>query len=157
MKAPQVEGRYAPAPIRFFRRVELTPTCWLWHGAVSIGGYGRFMLNGRAIYAHRVSYAWLGGELPSGHELDHVCGIRRCVRPDHLEPVTHRENLLRGDTFASRNAMRTHCHAGHEYTPENTRHSRWGRRCRACARERQRVRRASKRAAYVKRSQQLGE
>jgi len=74
-------------------------------------------------------------------EIDHLCRVRCCVNPDHLEAVTHRENILRGNTFAAVNAAKTHCPKGHEYTPENTRIHTGGRRqCIACSRAYDRAR-----------------
>lgn len=76
--------------------------------------------------------------------IDHLCGVRRCVNPEHLEAVTHRENLLRGTGFAAVNAAKTHCPHGHEYTPENTYHNpnpNGGRICRTCKRKRDAERR----------------
>jgi hypothetical protein len=78
-------------------RPDLGP-CWIWHGAIT-RGYGTFRIgkevNGTAL-AHRLSYQWLVGPLPDGLELDHLCFVRCCVNPAHLEPVTHSINLERG-------------------------------------------------------------
>jgi hypothetical protein len=111
--------------------------CWIWMGALSEAGYGRDW-NSRA---HRVTYEALRGPIPDGMVLDHKCRTRCCVNPDHLEPVTDRENLMRGNTPARKNAEKTHCKRGHEFTPKNTRVSMAGsgtkcRVCRECARRR---------------------
>ena len=83
--------------------------------------------------AYRVIYEWLVGPIPEGLVLDHLCGNTRCVRPDHLEPVTHRVNILRGDSASARHARQTHCKRGHEFTHGNTYvDTRGARRCRAC-------------------------
>lgn len=66
--------------------------CWIWQGSVSNTGYGR--IGSR--YAHRVSYERSNGPIPDGLTIDHLCRTTLCVNPDHLEPVTHRENVLRG-------------------------------------------------------------
>lgn len=109
--------------------------CWLWTGTVDTPGYGRVQINRRKIGAHRVAYEALVGPIPEGLDLDHLCRNRLCVNPAHLEPVTRRENLLRGNTVPAQRAARTHCPAGHEYTPENTYYSaRNQRNCKECNR-----------------------
>lgn len=80
---------------RFLAKVEKTPTCWLWHGGKSTDGYGRFSLNGRKVQAHRYSYEMHIDPIPEDMQLDHLCRVRHCVRPKHLEPVTPQENILR--------------------------------------------------------------
>ena len=110
--------------------------CWNWAGSLSRYGYGRIRGKPERL-AHRVVYELLVGPIPEGLQLDHLCRNPRCVRPDHLEPVTHRENLLRGETFAARHAGKTHCPAGHPYDDANTYISKRGqRKCRKCAAER---------------------
>ena len=120
---------------RFWEKVEETDTCWLWTGTILQGGYGQCRPGpGLKKYAHRVSYEWIVGPIPDGLELDHLCRVRRCVNPAHLEPVTHRENMRRGKGFGSANARKTHCIRGHEFTPENTlpNHGPHARKCRTC-------------------------
>lgn len=106
--------------------------CWLWQGALDYG-YGKYSRNKRA---HRISYELLVGPIPDGLDLDHLCRNRACVNPAHLEPVAHRENVLRGESVAAKYARRTHCCRGHELTPENTyfQKGRATRHCRACKR-----------------------
>jgi hypothetical protein len=90
--------------------------CWLWAGAVVGNGYGKIKVDGRLKYAHRVAYEQSVGPVPPGYELDHLCRVRCCVNPAHLlEPVTHRENTLRGGAPTADNARRTACPHGHEY------------------------------------------
>lgn len=118
---------------RAWMKIEFTDTCWLWVGSLTSAGYGKIYDDTRRLsQAHRVMYEALVGPVPAGKELDHTCRVRRCVRPDHLEPVTHRENLLRGDTLAARHAKVTHCPRNHEYTPENIIWKGTRRNCRAC-------------------------
>lgn len=114
----------------------LTPNgCWEWRGR-SDTGYGAAGWNGE-VNAHRSMYRLMLGPIPPGMELDHLCRNRACCNPDHLEVVTHRENVLRGDSPAAHHARQTHCVNGHEFTPDNIYSPpRGGRQCRACKRER---------------------
>lgn len=120
---------------RFLSNVDKTGDCWLWMASTWLGGYGRFWIDGRTVLAHRWSYEQHIG--PIGRkQLDHLCRVRNCVRPDHLEPVTARENLLRGETAAAKNAAKTHCPKGHPYDDENTYRDKRGRRsCKTCRQE----------------------
>lgn len=122
------------APSRFWRRVIPCPMsgCWLWIGAVNHRGYGTISIRRTANGAHRYAYERLVGEIPAGFHLDHRCRVRCCVNPAHLEPVTPRENLMRGDTFAARNASAKSCLRGHQFSPENTRVRRGRRECLTC-------------------------
>lgn len=81
---------------RFWSKVEKTDTCWLWRGFTTKKGYGHFALGRGYKQAHRHSYELLVGKIPSHLQIDHLCRVRNCVNPDHLEPVTSRENALRG-------------------------------------------------------------
>jgi hypothetical protein len=86
-----------PLAERFWPKVEKTETCWLWTASLDGTGYGKIAdERGRLIGAHIVSYLMSKGPVPIGHELDHTCRVTRCVNPAHLEPVTHKENILRG-------------------------------------------------------------
>ena len=113
-------------------------SCWLWLGCKS-SGYGQLAAHGgRLIYAHRLSYELAQGPIPEGLQIDHLCRTPACVRPDHLEAVTPRENTMRGDTPARLNLQKTHCPYGHAYDERNTCRIRGERRCRACACEKRR-------------------
>jgi len=133
---------------RFWARVERVPfeTCWLWTAGLS-KGYGRFHVRGPAgkyVYAHRVSYELLRGPIPAGLTIDHLCRNRACVNPDHLEPVTMRENLMRGEGVGAINARKTTCPQGHDYTTESTYIYNGWRRCRPCDVQRHRRTRSKK-------------
>lgn len=131
---------------RFWGKVNKTETCWLWTGAIDSNGYGMFRLATSAgVRAHTLSWVHAHGPVPDGLELDHLCRVRHCLNPAHLEPVTSGENTRRGTIAAvntERAARRTHCVNGHPWDEENTyvvKAKGW-RMCRACARERARER-----------------
>lgn len=104
--------------------------CWLWERTINSYGYAKFLVNGKQIGVHRFAYITHRGPIPDGLQLDHTCRVRSCVNPWHLEPVTIKENVLRGNGLAAQNKKKTHCKHGHEYAPENTRIRVNG--CRAC-------------------------
>lgn len=113
-------------------RPELGP-CWQWIGGVNSSGYGQFYIERQPHRSHIISYRLIVGKVPEGLELDHLCRNRRCVRPTHLEPVTHRVNCLRGISPAAICAQKTECSKGHPFTVENTYVDRLGKRhCRTC-------------------------
>lgn len=119
----------------FLSKVSPEPNsgCWLWDASTSADGYGRVMLNGRVQNAHRVSYEIHVGPVPEGLVVDHLCRNRCCVNPDHLEPVTERENFRRGYAGKHVRVPVTHCWRGHLYTEQNTYRDKKGvRSCRAC-------------------------
>ena len=101
-------------------RPELGP-CWEWTGGTDRKGYGRFPLTHCGhVYAHRIAYENLLGPIPSVLTIDHLCRNHGCVKVDHLEPVTNRENILRGEGVAAINARKTHCYNGHSFDEVNT-------------------------------------
>lgn len=106
--------------------------CWVWIGALMAQGYGELTWRGKVTYAHRLVYELLVRPIPDGLEIDHVCRVRDCVNPDHLEAVTRRENSLRGNSPTGRNARKTHCKGGFPLVPVGGR-KRLGKGCVACA------------------------
>jgi hypothetical protein len=109
--------------------------CWLWQGFLNAHGYGRTKWQGRNQLVHRIVYELMEAPVPDGLSIDHLCRVRHCVNPGHLEVVTSRENTLRGETIPAEHLKKTHCHRGHEFTPENTYpfgpDKKW-RQCKAC-------------------------
>lgn len=117
--------------------------CWLWTGQVDAAGYGRWgaRTTGSRL-AHRRVYELVVGRIPVGLVLDHLCRVRHCVNPEHLEPVTQRENLRRGNGWAGLQARKTHCPSGHPYEGDNLLvDGRGHRQCRECRRAAQARRR----------------
>jgi hypothetical protein len=109
-----------------FSRLIIEPEtgCLLWAGYISPNGYGN--TGGRLV--HRLMYEWFNGPIPDGLEIDHLCSVKHCAAPAHLEAVTHAENRRRA-------VDKPHCQRGHEWTQENTYRSPAGNRyCRQCQR-----------------------
>ncbi len=126
--------KHGPLPMA---RPDLGP-CWIWLGKLDGHGYGQISEGGRQskkVSVHSLVYKWLVGPITDGLEPDHLCRIRRCCNPEHLDPVTRRENVLRGESPAARNARKTHCVNGHPFDEANTivRAKGRGRECRICA------------------------
>lgn len=133
---------------RLLDRIEVADDgCWVFTGSTT-NGYGVMSYDGQRHRTHRLTYEFYNGPIPDGLVLDHLCRNRACCNPDHLEPVTHRENTLRGVGVTAVNASKTHCPAGHPYTPENTRYGAENRRfCIKCDTRRSREFRARRREA----------
>lgn len=106
--------------------------CWDWMAARLPQGYGLFKVGGKMVRAHRMAWQLFHGPIPEGLTLDHLCGRPCCVCPAHLEPVTMKENLRRGNGIPARNARKTHCKYGHEFSAENTIIKAGHRQCRLC-------------------------
>ena len=120
---------------RFWAKVQPEPNtgCWLWVGATVPDGYGQMYLDGKPSPAHRIAYELHKEPIPDGLQLDHLCRVRSCVNPDHLEPVTNRENIKRGNA-GKREKDRTHCPQGHPYSGRNLVVMKGKRYCRECRR-----------------------
>jgi hypothetical protein len=153
-------------PARFASKLEVVDDCWIWTGARFRTGYASVYMTTPerrgARLAHHVVYELLVGPIPEGHELDHTCHSeavaagtcaggwdcphRPCCNPEHLEPVTPQENMLRGASPAARHARVTHCPKDHPYEGENLYLRPNGSRvCRACLREQKRAYKARRR------------
>ena len=137
---------------RFWSKVKKTPTCWLWTGGKTSAGYGLIWADGRCEYVHRI--VWLlrtGRTVEPGLEIDHLCRVRHCVNPAHLEQVSHRVNVIRGEQVNCKLHRAGVCKRGHPATPENTKFRADGRvgECRVCKRERRRVQRAQRRLKQI--------
>jgi len=132
----------------FIDRLNLSnlPTpCWLWTGTIEKNGYARFWFEDHNELAHKWYYEFLHGKTVL--DLDHLCKVLRCVNPEHLEPVSHRENVLRGSSFMVDNVNKTHCPQGHPYSGDNLLiGSRGSRLCATCAK-------AHKHAHYLRTKQ----
>ena len=122
---------------RLFSRLIIDPSgCLLWSGTTT-KGYGTMSIRNRSAYVHRLMYELFVGPIPPELEIDHLCRVRRCAAPAHLEAVPHRENMVRGETIIAAQVARTHCPQGHLYDEANT-YIRLGKRnCRACHRVRE--------------------
>lgn len=122
---------------RFWNRVSLPDDdgCMVWSGALQSKGYGQIKINKKMVFVHRYSYGLNVGPIPDGLVIDHLCRNRACVRPDHLEAVTGRENVMRGEGLAPSKAAQTSCANGHEFTEANTYRWKTERGCRECRKE----------------------
>lgn len=130
-------GVKIPTEVKLWNKISPEPNtgCWLWTGAINSGGYSNMKHGDKYTCAHRVSYEFYRGPIPEGMVVDHLCRVKSCVNPSHMEIVTQRTNVLRGDVPT------THCPNGHEYTSDNTYLSKqkrgWvSKNCRICTIER---------------------
>jgi hypothetical protein len=135
-----------PLQERFLEKIDLDDEtgCWLWTRYIDRSGYGRFHRPTGSPLAHRYAYEEFAGNgpVPEGMHLDHLCGVRHCVNPEHLEVVTPLENFRRGNSFAAINLRKTHCDKGHALAGDNVktvRTVRVERVCLTCERARKRA------------------
>jgi hypothetical protein len=106
--------------------------CWEWAGSTRGSGYGRIFVDRKCERVHRTSYEVFCRPIPDGLVIDHLCRNTKCCNPAHLEPVTNRENLVRGDNPISRNVRKIACPQGHPYTGKNLLIIRGRRVCHIC-------------------------
>lgn len=120
---------------RFISRVKKNTSCWEWIGGKTAQGYGVFRGSGfkDPRYAHRVSYEFFFGKIPKGLVLDHLCRNAICCNPLHLEAVTQRKNILRGEGATAQNAKKKFCKRGHPLSGKNLKKVKGGRSCRRCS------------------------
>ena len=107
--------------------------CWFWKAVARRDGYCPVTYQGKKWYAHRLVYTLQVGPIPDDLELDHLCKTRQCVNPEHLELVTHEENMRRSE---ANNRAKTHCPKGHPYDEKNTYRYNGKRNCKICQRDR---------------------
>lgn len=132
---------------RLWSKIQKQDGHWLWVGALCPQGYGRFGWDKHhsSVQAHRAAYMLLVGPIPEGLHLDHLCRVRNCVNPAHLEPVTPQENMRRGVGLG----LATHCPKGHLFTEANTYYKGNGcRNCKTCRLVRQRAWHARRKMAF---------
>lgn len=118
----------------FWKKVRKTKSCWIWTGGSRGKGYGGARCFGKNYLAHRLAYECLIGKIPDNMVLDHLCRNRNCVNPDHLEPVTNKTNVLRGNGVTARNSKKEFCIHGHRLSGNNIAKVKGKneRRCRKC-------------------------
>jgi len=133
---------YLPPMARIRSRLVPEGDCMAYTGPLSRAGYGQLSVDGKLQYAHRLWWLGHGREIPPGYELDHLCRNTSCVRLDHLEAVTHGDNIRRGKA-----AIKTWCKYGHEYTDENTCRKYGSRACIRCRQIRYQQRNLARRLA----------
>jgi|SRR5579863_5247114 len=120
---------------RLMHRVTFDPSgCWLSGHSRTSWGYVQFMADHKHTTAHRFAYELFNGPIPEGMQVDHLCRVRHCVNPAHLEAVSKKENILRGESYCAQAARKTHCPKGHPYSEENTHVWNNKRFCRECSR-----------------------
>jgi hypothetical protein len=144
---------------RFWAKVDTTGECWLWTASTSRRhGYGKFSVGGKYggwMNAHRWVYEHFFGPVPARLDLHHTCGVKRCVRLEHLKPVSRRDHMAVDGRLLS---LRAHCAHGHAFDASNTHITVEGyRKCRTCHRQREALRRAVARAAHNKSIKRRGE
>ncbi len=109
--------------------------CLIWPGTKHRLGYGKTKIAHKDVFVHRIVFEHVRGAVGEGLVLDHICRNRLCANPDHLEPVTAQENILRGEGLPAQNARKTHCRRGHAFEGDNVRlDSKGSRECCECKR-----------------------
>ena len=118
---------------RFIDHIEiLNNGCWQWLGSLSTSGYGKHYIGSTQFFAHRFSYTIFNNEIPKNLHIDHLCRNRGCVNPEHLEAVTRKTNILRGNGATAINNRKKYCKNGHPFIRENISKVPNGKRCKIC-------------------------
>jgi hypothetical protein len=118
-----VNGKKTPnlLPVKIKLKINIdSNNCWLWSGAINKSGYSLITRKHKQIRLHRWVYEQFYNEIPQGLVIDHLCRVRHCVNPDHLEAVTLKENVLRGDAAKPRKFKKEYCIRGHKFDELNT-------------------------------------
>ena len=137
-----IVGEAPGLPQRILDKIVRIPEsgCWVWEGSISGYGYGETWWNNAKKFVHVLAHELFIGEVPKGFKVDHLCRVRCCCNPQHLEAVTHAENVRRGTGWqhvVEYHKQQTHCQRGHEWSAENTYVEPNGkRRCLECKRQR---------------------
>ncbi|NUP33639.1 MAG: HNH endonuclease [Streptomycetaceae bacterium] len=130
------------------RCVETDEGCWLYTGRLLPNGYGVVSESRKTVYVHRLTFGYFKADIPDGLVIDHLCRNRACCNPEHLDAVTQRVNVHRGDSHVAQQAKKRKCIRGHDLSGDNVRVSRSGKReCKTCHRARQLDRTRRMRAA----------
>jgi hypothetical protein len=129
-------GAWSGLPLELEYRIMPEPNsgCWLWIGGLTTNGYGKITHARKRFAVHRVVYKLTRGDINPALEIDHLCRNRCCCNPQHLELVTSRINLLRGDGVGGKNYRKTRCKNGHELIAPNIYPNSRKRRCIICSR-----------------------
>lgn len=135
--------------LAIYTRVDAVTGCHVWTASVNLDGYGKITVDNKTVGAHRVAYELAHGSIPVGLTIDHLCRNRMCVNPTHLEAVSMRENILRGEGISAKNARKTHCKRGHPLSGDNLYVEPMGRHCKACARMAEQARKAKRRETPI--------
>lgn len=138
-------SRWPSAEDRFHANyvINRETACWEWTARLDRDGYGHLRVDGPRHLAHRFAYTMLVGPIPEGLTIDHLCRVRHCVNPEHMEPVTRAVNTLRGVSFSAQLAKQVACKRGHVFDEANTYRWHGYRICRTCRSEYVRARRTS--------------
>ena len=130
-----------PVIERFLAKISISDSgCWEWQGTKDTHEYGIFSINHKNLRSHRFIYEYYHGSISSILTIDHLCRNRKCVNPNHLEQVSIKINVLRGDNTCAINARKTHCNHGHPLFGDNLAIENGTRRCKTCHKERRKER-----------------